>query len=139
MNGLMNRLLRLSRCLGALAAGIVFLTGWAASAGAAEPPEALMLVATPSLTDPLYGATVLVARPIGGGQFLGFILNKPTTLTVAEAFPAHAPSQKVTAPIFVGGPEQINTRFALVNNENSRVRARYAWRPTCFWCTPAPR
>ena len=132
MNNLMNRPLRLSRSLGALAAGIVFLTGWAASAGAAEPPEALMLVATPSMTDPLYGATVLVARPIGGGQFLGLILNKPTTVTVAEAFPGHAPSQKVTAPIFVGGPEQTNTMFALVNSESSPGQGSIRLAPDLF-------
>ncbi len=132
MTGLMNRLLRLARCLGALAAGIVFLTGWAAPAGAAQPPEALMLVATPSLTDPLYGATVLVARPIGGGQFLGFILSKPSTLTVAEAFPAHTPSQKVTAPIFVGGPERTNAMFALVNSENSPGQGSIRLAPDLF-------
>ena len=85
----------------------------------AAEPSALMLVATPALVDPLYGATVVVAQPIGGGQFLGFIVNKPTKVTVAEAFPKHTPSQKVMDPIFVGGPERPNSVFALVNSEQS--------------------
>jgi putative transcriptional regulator len=92
---------------------------------AADPPAALMLVATPEFIHPLYGATVLVAHPIGDGQYLGFIINKPTTVTLGQAFPQHAPSQKVAAPIFLGGPEKANTLFALVHSEHSPGRGSY--------------
>ena len=128
----MGRLLRFSRHMGPLALGLALLAGWPAPSLAAEPPEAIMLVATPDLADPLYGASVLVARPIGGGQFLGFILNKPTKVTVAQAFPAHAPSQKVTAPIFVGGPERPTTMFALVNSETSPGQGSMRLAPDLF-------
>lgn len=128
----MDLLFRFSRHLGTLAVGIALLTGGAAPVHAAEPPEAIMLVATPALADPLYGASVLVARPIGGGQFLGFILNKPTKVTVAQAFPAHPPSQKVTAPIFVGGPDRPNTVFALVNSETSPGQGSMRLTPDLF-------
>lgn len=134
----MHRPLLFIRRLRALAISMALLTGLAAPAFAnerpsdtgpsdtvtedappASTPQTMMLVATPALSDPLYGATVLVARPIGGGQFLGFILNKPSKVTVAQAFPKHEPSQKVQAPIFVGGPERANSVFALVNTEQN--------------------
>lgn len=88
-------------------------------AQAAEDSDALMLVATPDFIDPLYGASVLVAWPIGNGQFLGFILNKPTTVTLADAFPRHKPSVKARSTIFLGGPERSNSLFALVQGEKS--------------------
>ncbi len=127
----MNRPLLFTRHLRALAISLAMLTGSATpafanehaakpapnNAPATQAPQTMMLVATPALSDPLYGATVLVARPIGGGQFLGFIINKPSKVTVAQAFPKHEPSQKVQAPIYVGGPERANSIFALVNTE----------------------
>lgn len=90
-----------------------------APAQAAEESDALMLVATPDFVDPLYGASVLVAWPIGNGQFLGFILNKPTTVTLADAFPRHKPSVKARSTIYLGGPERSNSLFALVRGEKS--------------------
>lgn len=98
----------------------------------AESPGALMLVATPEFSDPLYGATVLIARPIGDGQFIGFILNKPTTITLADAFPRHKPSQKVKAPIFLGGPEQADTLFALVQRTQSPGKGAMQIAPDLF-------
>ena len=92
---------------------------WVQPVRAADEPSAVMLVATPEMTDPVYGATVLVARPFGNDQYIGFIVNKPTTVTLAEAFPEHIPSRKVVDPIFLGGPDQVNAVFALVQSKTS--------------------
>jgi putative transcriptional regulator len=108
------------------------LAAWITPASAADPPDAVMLVATPELADPIYGATVLVARPIGDGQFLGFIINKPTRVTLAQAFPKHMPSQKVAAPIFLGGPEEANMLFALVQSEQSPGQGSIQLTPDLF-------
>jgi putative AlgH/UPF0301 family transcriptional regulator len=62
-------------------------------AAAAEPTGAVILVAKRQLTDPFYRHTVLLARPIGGDQHIGFILNRPSKLTLGEVFPEHAPSR----------------------------------------------
>ena len=62
---------------------IAMLFAWVFPVCAADPVATVMLVATPELSDPIYGATVLVARPIGNGQFLRFIVNKPTSVTLA--------------------------------------------------------
>jgi putative transcriptional regulator len=116
---------------GALAA-MAMLVACVAPVRAADPGAAVMLVATPEFSDPLYGATVLVAHPIGDGQFLGFIVNKPTTVTLAEAFPRHAPSQKVAAQIFLGGPESVSTLFALVQSDHSPGKGSMQIAPDLF-------
>ena len=51
---------------------------------------------------------------------------------MVQAFPKHAPSQKVTAPIFVGGPERPNTMFALVNSETSPGQGSMRLAPDLF-------
>jgi putative transcriptional regulator len=79
--------------------------------------EPVMLVATPDLRDPLYGASVLIATPIGNGQHIGFIINHPTRVKLSEMFPDHAPSRQVTEPIFLGGPENAEALFALVHRQ----------------------
>jgi putative transcriptional regulator len=95
----------------------------AAPALAAEPDdEAVILVAKPALRDALYGATILVTKPIGNGQHIGFIVNKPTRMTLGKLFPQHAPSQKVTDPVYLGGPVSTELIFALVQRRESPGR-----------------
>jgi putative transcriptional regulator len=79
--------------------------------------QTVILVATPALRDQLYGASVLIATPIGSGQHIGFILNRPTPVKLGEMFPHHAPSRKVIEPIFLGGPENQEALFALVQRQ----------------------
>lgn len=82
-----------------------------APAGATEPvDEPVILVAKPALLpDRLYGATILIAMPIGNDQHIGFIVNKPMPITLGSLFPNHEPSQKITEPVYLGGP--VNTRM----------------------------
>lgn len=79
--------------------------------GAAERvDEPVILVAKPALLpDRLYGATILIAMPVGNDQHIGFIVNKPMPITLGSLFPDHGPSQKVTEPVYLGGP--VNTRI----------------------------
>jgi putative transcriptional regulator len=76
--------------------------------------QTVILVATPALRDQIYGASVVIATPIGGGQHIGFILNRPTPVKLGEMFPDHAPSKKVIEPIYLGGPESQEALFAVV-------------------------
>ena len=92
----------------------------AAPALAAEPDaESVILVARPALRDALYGATILVTKPIGNDQHIGFIVNKPTRMTLGKLFPQHGPSQKVTDPVYLGGPVSTELIFALVQRRDS--------------------
>jgi putative transcriptional regulator len=92
---------------------------WIVSAAAADISEPVILVAKPQLSDRFYGATILVARPIGNDQHIGFIVNRPTKITLGQLFPQHGPSQKVPDPVFVGGPINAESIFAIVQAKKS--------------------
>lgn len=81
--------------------------------------SAIMLVAKPELKDPFYASTVLIVRPLQNGGHAGFVLNKPTRVTLGQAFPDDEPSQKVRDPVFLGGPVNPNMIFALVKQKVS--------------------
>src|SRR5258708_38148648 len=86
---------------------------------AADLSKTMILVARPELTDELYGATVLVVKPVGGGQHIGFIVNRPTSMTLGELFPGDAAARKVPDPVYLGGPGGTQLGVALVERRNS--------------------
>ena len=103
-----------------LAACAILAIAWAAPARAADPADdSIILVAKRQLQDKLYGSTVLLARPIGAARHVGFIINKPTQVTLGKLFPTHEPSKKVADPVFLGGPISPEVIFALVQGKQS--------------------
>ena len=95
------------------------LLGWSALAPAADLTEPVILVAKPELRGTPYAATILVVTPVGGGQHLGFIVNRPTEVTLGRLFPEHGPSQKVAEPVYLGGPLDARSIIALVRRPDS--------------------
>jgi putative transcriptional regulator len=81
--------------------------------------EPVLLVAKPALRDRLYGSTILIASPFGNGRHVGLIVNRPTPVTLGKLFPDHAPSRKVTEPVYLGGPVGPELLFALVKRRDS--------------------
>lgn len=77
--------------------------------------DTVLLVAKRNLRDKLYGSTILIAKPIGGDRHVGFIVNKPTHLTLGKLFPSDGPSQKIVDPVYLGGPASSSVIFALVS------------------------
>lgn len=98
---------------------VALFASWLLPAAAADLAKPVILVAKPELRDQLYGASVLVVAPLGGGQHVGFIVNRPTEVTLGKLFPEHAPSQKVVDPVYLGGPVQSGLIFALVQRGSS--------------------
>jgi putative transcriptional regulator len=92
------------------------------AARAADLGGPVMLVAKPEMRE-FYGRTVLFARPLANGQHVGFIINRPTQVTLGKLFPEHAPSQKVVDPVFLGGPVYTNTLFAVVHRQSPGGRS----------------
>ena len=88
-------------------------------AQATDPNETVILVAKRSLQDRLYGSSILVAKPVGNDRHVGFILNKPSQVTLGKLFPEHGPSQKVLDPVFLGGPFGREVIFALVQRREN--------------------
>jgi putative transcriptional regulator len=83
------------------------------------PVETIVLVAKRNLQDKVYGSTILVAKPVGSDRHVGFILNKPTQVTLGKLFPDHAASAKVPDPVYLGGPFGREVIFALVQRRDS--------------------
>jgi putative transcriptional regulator len=88
-------------------------------AWSADITETVLLVAKRNLKDRIYGSTILIARPLGDERHVGFIVNKPTTLTLGKLFPKHLPSQKVVDPVFLGGPIGPEVIFAMIKGRES--------------------
>jgi putative transcriptional regulator len=102
-----------------IAVALAALVAWATPGHAASTAETVILVAKRQLNDPFYKSTVLIARPMGGDQHVGVIINRPTRMTLAQLFPEHKPSQKVADPVFLGGPQNASVIFALVRRPAS--------------------
>ena len=103
-----------------LAACAILAIAWAAPTRAADPDDdSIILVAKRQLQDKLYGSTIVLSRPIGADRHVGFIINRPTQVTLAKLFPGHEPSKKVVDPVFLGGPVSPEVIFALVQGKQS--------------------
>jgi putative transcriptional regulator len=85
-------------------------------AEATDLTQTVLLVAKRNLRDRLYGSSILIAKPIGDQRHVGFIMNKPTNMTLGKLFPKHAPSQKVIDPVYLGGPMGPEVIFAMVKD-----------------------
>jgi len=91
----------------------------ATAAQAVDLSKSMILVAKPELVDQLYGSTILVVTPVGGDQHAGFIVNRPTNVTLGQLFPEDGPSRKLVDPVYLGGPLNTQVLFALVEREQS--------------------
>ena len=84
-----------------------------------EADDTTILVAKRQLKDQLYGSTIVLVKPLGEDRHVGFIINKPTPMTLGKLFPSHAPSQKIADPVYLGGPFNAQVIFALVQRADS--------------------
>jgi putative transcriptional regulator len=91
----------------------LFLASLPYIAGAQQTDEPVVLVAAPQLGG-FYQRTVLIAVPIDGDRHVGFIINRPTEVSMSRLFPQHDPSRKIAKPIYLGGPEMPTSIFAML-------------------------
>jgi putative transcriptional regulator len=94
--------------------------------------ETIVLVARPQLNAPLFGETILIAKPMGDGLHIGVILNRPANISLAETFPGHGLSSNVRGPLYLGGPFQSDVVFALVVSQSSSGRGSMQLSPDLF-------
>jgi putative transcriptional regulator len=99
-------------------AAFAAIPAWHGTAQAADSGGPMMLVAKRTVQDPMYGSSVLLVTHMAGGGHIGFIVNKPTPVKVAQAFPDHQPSNAGES-LFLGGPVIHNVLFAVVNRRDS--------------------
>jgi putative transcriptional regulator len=79
----------------------------------------LILIAKPGLRDEFFGASILIAKPIGDDRHVGFVINRPTIMTLGKLFPEHGASLKVPDPVYLGGPWNTEYIFALVQSRTN--------------------
>src|SRR5574341_396598 len=107
-----------------MAACAIAAIAWSSPARPADvADDSIILVAKRQVQDRLFGSTILLVRPIGNDRHLGFIINKPTGVTLGKLFPSHEPSRKVTDPVYLGGPVGPEVIFALVQGRDKIGRA----------------
>jgi putative transcriptional regulator len=66
--------------------------------------KGVLLVASPSLSDPNFHQTVLLIVEHGRGGTVGLILNRPTNVLVSEVLPDFTVLKRTTHRLFAGGP-----------------------------------
>ena len=106
------KLVRCLESLGALVLAIVF----AAGARAADLSEAVILVASDSLTGSAFQQTVILAAPLPKGGHFGFIVNRPTGVRLESLFPEQTSTRNVVDPVYAGGPAMPRALFAVTRN-----------------------
>jgi putative transcriptional regulator len=100
-------------------AGLLLALLMPAPGFAADLSQTVVLIAKRELQDRIYGASILIARPLDADRHVGLIINKPTQTTLSTLFPSHQPSRKVVDPVFLGGPVGSEIIFALVQRKDS--------------------
>ena len=66
--------------------------------------KGILLVASPSLSDPNFHQTVLLIVEHGRGGTVGLILNRATNVLVSEVLPDFTVLKRTTHRLFAGGP-----------------------------------
>lgn len=69
--------------------------------------KGILLVASPSLSDPNFHQTVLLIVEHGRGGTVGLILNRPTNVLVSEVLPDFTVLKRTTHRLFAGGPVEL--------------------------------
>jgi putative transcriptional regulator len=72
-----------------------------------------LLVSKPILIDPNFDGTITLLVEHNDDGALGLVLNRPSSLTVADAFPEWADVAASPGVVFAGGPVERNSLVAL--------------------------
>jgi len=73
----------------------------------------LFLVASPGLLDPNFRHSVVLVTQMADGGSVGFIVNRPGPLSLAQILPEHELMRRYTEPIYLGGPVEAAGLFAV--------------------------
>lgn len=126
----MTRLPRNLKSFAALLAIAVLVSGAACAADLSEP---VILVASSALDETPFQQTVVLATPLGDeGGHIGFIINKPTRAKLQELFPDDRAAANVKESVYLGGPEFLQTVFAVTRKPPPSAGAAVQLMPGLF-------
>jgi len=96
-------------CVAALAAP---QAAWAQEPEPAQA-NAVFLVAKPTLLDPNFSHTVVLATRTPDAGTIGVILNRPTRFKASDVLPPDLPAENYRDSIYFGGPVMLNAIVAV--------------------------
>ena len=89
---------------------------WAQTGGSAN---GVFLVAAPGLADPNFRRSVVLVTQMADGGSVGFIVNRPGELSLAQILPHNESLKRFTEPLYLGGPVEAASLFAIFRAENN--------------------
>jgi putative transcriptional regulator len=90
-----------------------------------QPPNSLLLVAKPSLTDTNFSRSVVLVTQTENGSTVGVIINRPTTLKLSQFLSDELPTGNYREPIFFGGPVMLRALVAVFRSDTPPAAAAY--------------
>jgi putative transcriptional regulator len=90
-----------------------------------EPLRAgIFLLSSPRLQDPNFLHTVVFLISYGKEGASGLIINRPTEISLAQAIPDLEGTEKLSKPVYFGGPVNTNLMLVLLRSDSSLEGAR---------------
>ena len=95
-------------------------------------PNGIVLVAKPGLPDPNFSETVVLVTHTQEGNPVGVILNRPTTVKLAEAAPRLRGAAEFAEPLYAGGPVMREVLVALYRADTPPAEAAFEVLPGVY-------
>jgi putative transcriptional regulator len=86
-----------------------------------------LIVATPALGDPRFRRAVLLMLDHDGDGALGVVLNRPTTVSVADVLPAWGDAVNAPSLVFAGGPVATDAALGLSRGPTADADDPLGW------------
>ena len=102
--------MKLSRLV--LLAALLLAAPLAGAQGGASA-NGVFLVAAPDLIDPNFRHSVVLVTQTADGGSIGFIVNRPGRLSLAQILPHNEVLKRFTEPLYLGGPVEAAGLFAM--------------------------
>jgi putative transcriptional regulator len=116
---------RLMAALPVLAALAALAVAAPASAQQNPAPNGLFLVAKPALTDPNFARTVVLVTQAEDASTVGVIINRPTTLNLAQLLRTELPTRNYRDPVYFGGPVMRQVIVSLFHAKSPPEKAAF--------------
>jgi putative transcriptional regulator len=84
----------------------------------------IFLLSSPRLQDPNFLRTVVFLISYGKEGASGLIINRPTEISLAQAIPDLEGTEKLSKPVYFGGPVSTNLILVLLRSDSSLEGAR---------------
>jgi putative transcriptional regulator len=121
------------RCVAvALCALLSHGASWPASADAARPVTAILLIGRAELPDPDFADSVVLVMNNLGSAPAGIIVNRPTHVAVAELFPKLKRLTQLHDKVYFGGPVEFGSIWFLFRATTPPERAIQAFDGVCL-------